>query len=193
MPESMPEPVTALQGARYDGLATISDAGPTGMITLRGDLGSDGVREAVSRATGLGVPDQRQALMGKDTATLWMAPDELLLICPYTEVTERLAAIEDALKGAHHLAVNVSDARCHLHVAAEGARETLAKLCPVDLAPDAFTPGMLRRTRMAQIAAAFWLDDSDTFHLICFRSVSDYAFNLLKTAASPGGAVGVYA
>ena len=45
----MPDAVTALDGARYDGLATISDAGLTGMITLRGDLASDAVRDAVSR------------------------------------------------------------------------------------------------------------------------------------------------
>jgi len=189
----MPEPVTALDGARYEGLATIGDAGLTGMITLRGDLASDAVRDAVGQAVGLGLPAQRQALMGAETAVLWMAPDELLLICPYPEVTDRIAAIETALAGQHHLAVNVSDARAHLHVAGPGAREVLAKLCPVDLSPDAFRPGMIRRTRMAQIAAAFWLDEAGIFHVICFRSVSDYAFNILKTAAHPGGEVGVYA
>lgn len=188
----MPEPVTALQGARFDGLGSIRDAGPTGMITLRGDLASDALRDAVHRSVGLGLPDRRQALMGDGTAALWMAPDELLLICPYSEAAARLATLEDALTHEHHLAVNVSDARGHLHVAGQGARETLAKLCPVDLSPDAFTPGMVRRTRMAQIAAAFWLDDGGTFHVICFRSVSGYAFNILKTAASPGGEVGVY-
>ena len=189
----MPEPVTALDGARYEGLARIGDAGPTGMITLRGDLASDAVRDAVGQALGLGLPDQRQAVMGEDAAALWMAPDELLLICPYSEVTGKIAAIESALAGQHFLAVDVSDARAHMHVAGQGARETLAKLCPVDLSPAAFTPGMVRRTRMAQIAAAFWLDDAGTFHVICFRSVSDYAFNILKTAAKPGGEVGVHA
>ena len=188
----MPDPVTALQGARYEGLATIGDAGPTGMITLRGDLASDAVRDAVQQSVSLGIPAQRQALMGEGTAALWMAPDEVLLICPYAEVTGRLATLEAALAGQHFLAVNVSDARAHLHVAGSGARETLAKLCPVDLSRQAFTPGMVRRTRMAQIAAAFWLDDAGTFHLICFRSVSDYAFNILKTAARPGGEVGIH-
>lgn len=188
----MPDPVTALQGARYEGLATISDAGPTGMITLRGDLASDALRDAVQQSVGLGVPDRRQALTGAGIAALWMAPDEVLLICPYAEVTGRLATLEAALSGVHFLAVDVSDARAHLHVAGPGAREVLAKLCPVDMSPDAFTSGMIRRTRMAQIAAAFWLEDGGTFHLICFRSVSDYAFNILKTAARPGGDVGVY-
>ncbi|MEI4231828.1 sarcosine oxidase subunit gamma [Roseovarius sp. D22-M7] len=189
----MPDPVTPLDGARYEGFATIAEAEPAGMITLRGDLGSDAVAQAVHAATGLEMPSLRQARFGAGTAALWMAPDEVLLICPHTEVGERLAAIETALAGQYFLAADVSDARCHLHVSGPGAREVLAKLCPVDLAPDAFTPGMVRRTRMAQIAAAFWLDAGGTFHVICFRSVADYAFGVLKTAARPGGEVGLYA
>ena len=188
----MAEPVTALDGALSEGLATIQDAGPTGMITLRGDLSSNEVKAAVKKAVGLGVPAQRQALSGEGTAALWMSPDELLLMCPYAEVTATIAALEEALAGQHFLAHNVSDARTYLHVSGAGARETLAKLCPVDLSEAAFTPGMFRRTRMAQIPAAFWLDAGGTFHLVCFRSVADYAFNLLKTAALPGGEVGVY-
>ena len=52
---------------------------------------------------------------------------------------------------------------------------------------------MFRRTRMAQVPAAFWLDEAGNFHLICFRSVADYAFELLKVSAQPGGEVGLYA
>ena len=188
----MSEAVTPLNGARFEGLATIEDAGLRGMITLRGDLSSNEVRAAVKEAIGLDVPAQRQALSGQGTAVLWMSPDELLLICAYDGVAETIATLEEALKGQHFLAVNVSDARTYMQVSGAGARETLAKLCPVDLSPAAFTPGMFRRTRMAQVPAAFWLDGAGTFHLICFRSVADYAFNLLKTAALPGGEVGVY-
>ena len=188
----MADPVTALNGARFDGLATIEDAGPVGMISLRGDLASDDMAAAVQKAVGLGIPAQRRALSTERTAVIWMSPDELLLICAYDAVPQALATLEEALTGRHFLAVNVSDARAVLHISGAGARETLAKLCPVDLAPDAFTPGMVRRTRMAQIPAAFWLDAAGAFHLVCFRSVADYAFNLLKTAALPGGEVGVY-
>jgi len=188
----MSEAVTPLNGARFTGLATITDAGLTGMITLRGDLASAEVTTAVQKAIGLDIPAQRQALSGQGTAVLWMSPDELLLVCAYDGVAETIATLNDALKGQHFLAVNVSDARSCLHVSGAGARETLAKLCPVDLSPEGFSPGMFRRTRMAQVPAAFWLDEAGTFHLICFRSVADYAFNLLKTAALPGGEVGVY-
>ena len=155
----MPDPVTALQGARYEGLATITDAGPTGMITLRGDLASDAVRDAVQHATASACPPasgadgrgHRRALDGAGRAAA-----DLPLCGGHGQARDPRAA----LAGQHFLAVNVSDARSHLHVAGPGAREVLAKLCPVDLSPDAFTPGMVRRTRMAQIAAAFWLDDA---------------------------------
>jgi len=188
----MAEPVTALNGARFEGFATIEDGGLTGMITLRGDLSSKEMKAAVKKAVGLDIPGQRAALSGEGTGALWMSPDELLLICAYDEVAQTIATLEEALKGQHFLAANVSDARTYLRISGPGARETLAKLCPVDLSPEAFTPGMFRRTRMAQIPAAFWLDEGGTFHLVCFRSVADYAFNILKTAALPGGEVGVY-
>ncbi|WP_294607993.1 sarcosine oxidase subunit gamma [Roseovarius sp.] len=189
----MSNAVSALGGASYDGFARIEDQGLRGMITLRGDLASKEIKAAVKAATGLGVPGQRQALSGGDTAVLWMSPDELLLMCPYDEVNDKIAALETALAGQHFLAVNVSDARTFLRISGAGAREVLAKVCPVDLSPEAFTPGMFRRTRMAQVPAAFWLDDAGAFHLICFRSIADYAFNLLKVSAKPGGEVGYFA
>ncbi|PKQ11730.1 MAG: sarcosine oxidase subunit gamma [Alphaproteobacteria bacterium HGW-Alphaproteobacteria-1] len=188
----MSEAVTPLNGARFEGLATIEDAGLTGMITLRGNLASKEMKAAVKKAVGLGVPAQRQVLSGQGSAVLWMSPDELLLICARDGVAETIATLEEALKGQHFLAHDVSDARTYLHVSGAGAREALAKLCPVDLSPQAFTPGMVRRTRMAQVPAAFWLDDRGVFHLICFRSVADYAFGVLRDAALPGGEVGVY-
>ncbi len=189
----MSDAVTALNGARYEGFATIEDQGLTGMITLRGDLASKKVETAVKSATGLAVPAQRQALTGDGTAVLWMSPDELLLMCPYDKVGDTIAALEQVLKGQHFLAVNVSDARTFLRISGRGAREVLAKVCPVDLSPDAFTAGMFRRTRMAQVPAAFWLDEAGAFHLVCFRSVADYAFDLLKASARPGGEVGLCA
>ena len=74
-----------------------------------------------------------------------------------------------------------------------GAREVIAKLCPVDMAPGQFEPGMFRRTRMAQVPAAFAMIDAETIEIICFRSVAEYVFDLLCVAAAPGSQVGAYA
>ena len=88
--------------------------------------------------------------------------------------------------------MDVSDARASFHVSGPHAREVMAKLAPVDLAPAKFTEGMFRRTRMSQVPAAFWLTDAETFQIVCFRSHAAYMFDLLKTAAMPGSAVAVF-
>jgi len=117
-----------------------------------------------------------------------MSPDEWLLILPYAEVAGALAKMEAALAGQHFLAVDVSDARAVFRVTGAKAGEVLMKLCPVDLA--ALAPGELRRTRAAQVAAAFWRD-GDGFTLVSFRSVAGYVMGVLSHAAQPGSELGL--
>jgi sarcosine oxidase subunit gamma len=88
--------------------------------------------------------------------------------------------------------VEVSDARAVFDVIGPHVREVLAKLAPVDLAPGVFEPGEMRRTRLAQVAAAFWMTGPDSFRVIAFQSVAQYVEDLLKTAAKPGTQVGYF-
>ncbi|MBY5988332.1 sarcosine oxidase subunit gamma [Roseovarius atlanticus] len=189
----MSKAVSALQGAVYQGYVEVREMGLQGMITLRGDLSSAKMKKAVKDACGVDLPGQREIAVAGDKGAAWMSPDELLLMLPYEGVADALAAVEKALSGEHFLAVNVSDARAVFQVQGGAAREIIAKLCPVDMAPGAFEPGQIRRTRMAQIAAAFWMVDAETIRVVCFRSVAEYAFNLLKDAAEPGGETGLFA
>ena len=189
----MSKAVSALQGAVYQGYVEVREMGLVGMITLRGDLSSAKMKKAVKDACGVDLPGQREIAVAGDKGAAWMSPDELLLMVPYEGVADALAAVEAALSGEHFLAVNVSDARAVFQLKGAAAREIIAKLCPVDMAPGAFEPGMIRRTRMAQIAAAFWMVDAETIRVVCFRSVAEYAFNLLKDAAAPGGETGLFA
>lgn len=186
--------VSALNGATAQGFARVEEMGLQGMITLRGDLASDKVRKAVKDATGQDVPALRTINAGDSGAVAWMSPDELLVMVAYDQVNETLAQIEAALAGDHFLAVNVSDARAMFRVTGNGAgaREALAKLCPVDMTPGVFEPGTFRRTRMAQIPAAIWMPDGETVQIVCFRSVAEYTFNLLRDAVADGGEVGLF-
>ncbi len=188
----MSEPISALNHASYDGIAKVEEIGLQGMITLRGDLSDKVLIKAVKDATGQKVPAQREAIVKGDTGVCWMSPDELLVLVPYTEVDGKLAAMNNALSGIHALAVNVSDARSVFRVSGDNAREVLGKLAPVDLSPVAFQPGQIRRSRLAQVAGAFWMDDDESFRVVCFRSAADYVFKLLKVAAQPGSEVGFY-
>lgn len=189
----MSEPVSALQNIKSSaGIADIAEIGPNGMITLRGDLGSAAVQKAATAATGCKMPAQGAAQCKGDHGLLWMSPDELLVLCPYGEVAAQVAKMEAALAGEFAMAVDVSDARALFHVSGAHARDVLAKLAPVDLAPGRFEAPMFRRTRLAQTAAAFWMVDADTFAIVSFRSQAKYVFDLLCVAARPGSEVGAF-
>lgn len=185
----MSSAVSALQGKVAPGEVTIREAGLRGMIILRGDLSDKKLRKTCTAVTGLKLPDQGKAHCEGDTGLCWMSPDELLLLVPYADAAEAVAQIESALAGTHFLAENVSDARAVLFVEGAFCREVIAKLAPVDLHPDSFKPGDFRRTRLGQVAAAFWMRDEDTFEVVCFRSVAEYTFDLLA-ASVKAGAVG---
>lgn len=180
--------VSALKGATYQGFAHVADMGPGGMITLRGDLSAAKFIKAVKAVTGVAVPDMRGMGQVADKAVCWMSPDELLILCAYGDALAVLAKLQKSLVGTHHLAINVSDARARIKVSGVDAREVLAKLTPADMAT--LQSGEIRRSRLAQVPAAFWMADDETIEVICFRSVAQYVFDLLKTAAVPGGEVG---
>lgn len=179
----MSEPVSALKGATATGFAAIREVGPVGMITLRAKPDVKALAKAIKAAVGTGVPAVRRIEIAGDRACGWMSPDEYLLVLPYAAVAGALEAIAKAMGGEHHLAVDVSDARAVFRVEGGKADQVLAKLSPVDFAT--LEPGELRRTRAAQVAAAFW-KDGDGFTVVCFRSVGRYVFDLLATSAAPG-------
>lgn len=187
----MSEAVSALNGKTAAGEVTVREAGLRGMITLRGDLEGRALRNVCVNLTGVDFPDQGQANCVGEKGLCWMSPDELLVLVPYADVHDAIASLNKALEGTHFLAENVSDARAVIFVEGTFCREVIAKLAPVDLHPATFKPGDFRRTRLGQIAAAFWMRDQDTFEVICFRSVADYAFDLLAASAK-AGRVGIF-
>lgn len=183
----MSEPVSALNGAVSEGFATIREIGPIGMVTLRAKADVKALPKAIKAAVGTGVPALRRIVVDGDRACGWMSPDEYLLVMPYAAVPAALEAIAKAMGTAHHLAVDVSDARAVFRVEGAKADQVLTKLSPVDFAR--LEPGELRRTRAAQVAAAFWQEE-DGFTVVCFRSVARYVFDLLATSAKPGSELG---
>lgn len=186
----MSKAVSALNGARTHGLVDLADLGLAGMITLRGDLSSPLLAEALLDQTGCAMPDRRRLSTGARGKVAWMSPDELLVLVDYTRADAVAAALNTALAGGFFTAANVSDARAMVSIIGPQARDVLAKLCPVDFAD--FAVGQVRRTRLAQVAAALWREDQDRWTLVCFRSVAGYVWGVLDTVSRPGGEVGLY-
>lgn len=189
----MSDVVTALGGVAWsDGIAEVSEAPLQGMATVRGDLQSTDLITAVTGVASVEMPLPGTIRYADGHGLCWMSPDELLLLCPFDEVATHVISVREALDGKHALVVDVSDARACFDLSGPKSREVLAKLAPVDLSPDAFTQGMFRRTRLAQVPAAFWLRDADGFRIMCFRSHAQYVFDLLCTAAQPGSTVSIF-
>ena len=181
----MSEPVSALNGASFQGFADIREIGPIGMITLRAK-GLKALDKAIKAAVGTKIPAQRRIEVNGDHACGWMSPDEYLLVLPYADVAKALASLAKSLAGQHYLAVDVSDARAVFRIEGDQAADVLRKLSPVDF--DRLEPGELRRTRIAQVATAMWQQDQG-FTLVCFRSVAGYAMGLLSHSAQPGSEI----
>lgn len=178
----MANPVAPWGNARFDGFASVREIGPLGMITLRAKRDVPGLAEAFG-ALGLTLPEPRRIAIQGEKAAGWMSPDEYLLILPYAEISAALASLAASLQGQHHLAANVSDARAVFRIQGAKADQVLKKIAPVDI--DGLAPGELRRSRAAQVAAAFW-KDGEGYVLVCFRSVAGYMMGLLSHSAQPG-------
>ncbi|MGQ0610760.1 MAG: sarcosine oxidase subunit gamma [Paracoccaceae bacterium] len=183
----MSDPVSALGQARYEGFVHVQDIGPLGMIALRAKPEVKALAKAIKAAVGTEVPAPRRIFIAGDKAAAWMSPDEYLLILPYGETDAAMAAIARAMGAEHHLAAVVSDARAVFEVTGERADQVLRKLMPVDF--DSLAAGEIRRTRAAQVAAAFWAVPGG-FRLVSFRSVAGYVMGLLTHSAKPGSELG---
>ncbi len=119
-------------------------------------------------------------LFGRTRFTPWQPTCENVLI----DIVERL---QKALEGEHHLVADVSDARAIFTIKGPKADQVLMKLCPVDMA--GLAEGEIRRTRAAQVAAAFWKSGPEEFTLVSFRSVAGYVMGLLETSSRAGSEV----
>ncbi len=179
----MSEPWMQAPLQSFEGAVVVARRAPVGMVTLRGDLGAPEMAAAVKGAVGLAMPAQRRIRSGKRGAVAWMSPDELLLFMDHARAPAAVGRLDKALADQHHLAVDVSDARALFTLTGAGVREVIAKGSPADMAPDALPVGEFRRSRIGQVAAAWWLSDAETLHLVCFRSVGDYMFDWLCKAA----------
>lgn len=170
-------------GIRSEGYVVVTEVTPPGMVTLR--CRDDAALSAALEAVGLQAPARRGRAVTERGEALWMSPDELLLLLPAEAVEDAISALRAAFGDVAALVVDVSDARVMFRLTGERAGEVLSKISPATL-PEI---GEVRRSRIGQIAAAFWPSNEDEMTVICFRSVSDYARDLLSYAARQGSEI----
>jgi sarcosine oxidase, subunit gamma len=122
----------------------------------------------------------------RDTrATLWLGPDEYLLLDSAPSESEAAAAgaLERALTGTAHALVDISHRQFAFELRGPHATAILSGACPLDLDSSEFPIDMCTRTVLAKADIVLWRTRQDAFHIEAWRSFSGYVGALLTEIA----------
>jgi sarcosine oxidase, subunit gamma len=149
-----------------------------------------GNAEARTRAsTAWGVPFADEACRARAAlgrATLWLGPDEYLLLDGASDprtAAALAAAIENALGELPHALVDISQRQIAFELRGAQAADILSGGCPLDLDIEQFPVGACTRTVFAKADIVLWRTAADTFHLEVWRSFGAYVTDLLREVA----------
>ncbi len=134
-----------------------------------------------------------RAIEQGDRATLWLGPDEYLLLdrgaAAPADATGIAETLERVLGGIPHALVDISHRQIALQVSGAHAVTVLSGACPLDLDMTEFPVGMCTRTVFAKADIVLWRTAADVFHIEVWRSFTAYVTGLPgEIAAGYGGA-----
>jgi sarcosine oxidase, subunit gamma len=155
---------------------------PASRFILHGDARA---RAAAAPAWGVAFAEQAcRAVVQDSRATLWLGPDEYLLLGADDASEDVLAgSLERALGELPHALVDISHRQFALQVSGPHAAAILSGACPLDLDLGEFPVGMCTRTVLAKADIVLWRTQEDTFHLEVWRSFAGYVTGLLNEIA----------
>jgi sarcosine oxidase subunit gamma len=124
-------------------------------------------------------------------ATLWMGPDEYLLLdlaggdpSADAAATTLFDALEAAMADVPHALVDVSHRQFAFEMTGPHAATILSGACPLDLDLAQFPVGMCTRTVLAKADITLWRTRADAFHLEVWRSFAGYVTGVLTEIAA---------
>jgi sarcosine oxidase subunit gamma len=163
---------------------------PAMRFILHGGLGA---RSAAAAVWGVGFAEQScRAILQGARATLWLGPDEYLLLggldgrqvaTDESQAAEAAGALELALERVPHALVDISHRQFALEVSGPHAATILNGGCPLDLDPSEFPVGMCTRTVFSKADIVLWRTREDAFHIEVWRSFAGYVTGLLREIA----------
>jgi sarcosine oxidase subunit gamma len=125
-----------------------------------------------------------RAIVQGSRATLWLGPDEYLLLgADESEQEPAAEALERALGDIPHALINISHRQFALEVTGPHAATLLNGGCPLDLDLSEFPVGMCTRTVFAKADIVLWRTGEESFHVEVWRSFGAYVTGLLSEIA----------
>jgi sarcosine oxidase subunit gamma len=140
--------------------------------------GGEDARAAAARSWPPGFSSQscRASTDGR-SASLWMGPDEFLLISPDQ------ISLAESLGGIPHSLVDVSHRQLGFELVGPNCAALLSGGCPLDLDLKAFPVRMCTRTVFAKADIVLWRKADDVFQVEVWRSFYEYTTQLLAELA----------
>ena len=151
--------------------------------------GGPAARTAATHAWGAAFAEKScRAVAQNGRATLWLGPDEYLLLDGVSggdgeSAMAAAQALEGALNGIPHALVDIGHRQFALEVSGPHATEILSGACPLDLDLTEFPVGMCTRTVLAKADIVLWRTREEVFHIEVWRSFGGYVTGLLSEIA----------
>jgi sarcosine oxidase, subunit gamma len=158
-------------------------------VSLRADATDAAVARRLGDAIGATLPTAPGTVAstpGGERHTLWLGPDEWLIVGPGGSAASIESAIHEASDEAFVTTVDVSANRVGVEIAGPAARELLGFGCSIDLDPPAFGPGRCAQTLLARAAVIVWEmagSEDPTFRIFVRPSFAGYLADWLRDAA----------
>ena len=155
-------------------------------LNLRGNAADAAFAGAVRTALGCALPTHANTWNEcNDCATLWLGPDEWLVVAPDGRNETLYAALQAGLRDVHHSVTDISANRTIIEISGEHARLVLAKGCPLDLHGSAFGPPQCAQTLLAKAQMILQcIDARPTFRIFVRISFASYVGEWLLDAAA---------
>lgn len=128
--------------------------------------------EAVETSFSLMLPDPGQFSQANGVSLIWFGRLQWLLA----------GAVPDPALMEHASLSEQSDAWAVVELSGEGARDVLARLCPIDLRVAQFGPAQVVRTALGHMTVAVMCLEEQRFRIFAFRSMAHTLVHDLTTA-----------
>ena len=146
--------------------------------------GASEARAAAARSFGVALAlEPCRARVQGGRASLWLGPEEYLLLAPADDAAAVAGALAAALRGIAHSLVDVGHRQIGIEVHGPQAARILNGACPLDFDDSEFPPGACTRTVFAKADIVLWRTLTDAFRLEVARSFSHYVADLLTEIA----------
>lgn len=164
-----------------------------GVLNLRGNPKDPAFVSAVEQAVGMSLPVAACTTLAKgDVRSVWVGPDEWLLVTPLGQEHALAERLRQALRGQHHAVTDVSSGLFLVDLHGPQARDTLAQGCPMDLHVRAFPLGRAVGTHFYKVGLTLWLSaEPDQFQVLVRRSFIDHFWQLIDHACLSCGRAAV--